>query len=469
MRDPRTFYPQTGWRSLDVVREGFFARELYVSQLPKKWMQKLRVEFPADRGLSDGTVAAFQSKKVVLMEYFTEDEWLIGALYQARDTAPPSGTTTYIPVEFERGENPGGVCPIVAAQRLSFDGEPRGQFDQVLGLMKAHIQLMGLVLDYADQAVYSDVWVKDLIGPMSFGGAAYIQLGPQGDIGRLPPAVTDLSVFRELESLIDSMHLAGRWPKTRPGEIDQAIASAKFLEASAGMMNTVIRTYHLIMKRALERALRLMFYCDKVHGTDRPVEGVLRNQQFLIDRDADMIDMKARIRVEYGIGLGHEPAQSAVLGIQASQAGLVSREFVQENFEGITDVELERSRIDVERLRDMAYARLLQGLESGQIPPAALVEIARARKNGDDIFEIFDEFVVKPQEEMLASQIQGGIPGAAPITPGPTGPGGGPGGPAPPAPPPEALLGALGGGGPQSASRLNAPIGDGSFASTNIG
>ena len=470
-RDPRTFYPEPGWKTMDIVREGFFARELYLNQLPDDWEQKIQEKWPMEVNTTD--THRYLAHKVVLVEWFTEDEWMIAGLLMST-TGLPHGEAKYVPTELARGKNPKGICPIVAGQRFSLDGEPRGQFDQVIGIMKAHIRLMGMVLDYADQAVYSDVWVKDLIGPMSYGGGAYIQLGPNGQIGRVPPASSDITVFRELDSLIDAMHLGGRWPKTRPGEIDQAIASAKFVEATAGVMNTVIRTYHLIMKRTLEQALRVLFVHDMAHGKPRMMSGVLKNQQFMIERNISDIDLAAKIRVEYGLGLGHDPAQAMVLGIQAQGAGIVSMEFVQENFDGITDVQRERARLDTEQLRNMAYAQLLQGLEAGSIPKSALVEIARARMNGDDIFEIFDEYIVKPEEEQLEQQMTSGVDGT-PVQPGaPVQSGAG----APTPPPPEALLAALGsaaggaspeGAGPEPATRLNAPIGNGGFASTNTG
>jgi hypothetical protein len=464
-RDPQTCFPEPGWKTMDSPREVFFARELYLSQLPDDWVAKVRAEWPDTERFD---IATYTSKKVILVEHFTEEDWLLAVLFQT-GVQTPGGGITYTPIELERGENPGGICPVVVGQRISLDNEPRGQFDQVIGILKAHIRLMGMVLDYADQAVYSDVWVKDLIGPLNYGGGAYIQLGPNGAIGRVPPAVTDLSVFREMDQLVDSMHLAARWPKTRPGEIDQAIASAKFVEATAGVMNTVIRTYHLIMKRVLERAIRVAFVIDKKQGRSRAISGVLRNQQFIIARDAGQIDLEAKVRVEYGLGLGRDPAQAMVLGIQASQAGFVSREFVQENFEGIQDVALEQARIDVERLRDMAFARMLQGLEAGAVPEEAIVDMARNRMNGDDIFELFERYVVKPKQAQQDQMLQPGLPGGAPMMPGqapaPAG------GPAPAPPSPEQLLGALGGGGappegPEGISRLSVPLGNGSFAGT---
>ena len=103
------------------------------------------------------------------------------------------------------------------------------------------------------------------------------------------------------------------------------------------------------------------------------------------------------------------PAQSMVLGIQAKQSGLVSNEFVQENFEGINDVDLERRRIDIEQMRELAFARLMEGMQSGEVSPKALVEMARARANGDDIFELFDEYVVQPQEDRAATELTSGF------------------------------------------------------------
>lgn len=452
-RDPRTFYPEPGYSTMDSVRRAMFARELYATQLPLEWQEKVRARVP---NLFDRSSAYVNDQKVTLIEYYTEEEVLICALYR-EGRGVPGGRLTYIPVELERYETIGGVCPVIMGQRVTLDSEPRGQFDQVVKVMQAHIRLMALTLDYADQAVYSDVYVTDLIGEMPWGGGSYIQLGPNGKIGRVPPAVSSFTVFEQMNQLVEYIHLGARWPKVRPGEVDQSIASAKFLEASAGMMNTVIRTYHLVMKRKWEQAMRVMFLQDKLAGKDRVVTGVLNNQQFMMDRDKDKIDLGAHISAEYGMGLGRDQAQSLVLAIQAHQSGFVSTEFVQENFEGITDVELERQRIDVQQLRDMAFARLMQGLEQGEVPETALIEIARARQNGEEIFELFDKFIAAPKKEQMDAMIPSGL-GGAPGMPGPNPMAG----MAPPVPPaPEELLG--GGGPPETIGRLSVPLGDGSF------
>ena len=416
-RDPRQCYPEPGFRPGDDVRKCMFTREIFFNQLPVEYQARLK-DVIADYSEYDDPD---ENSKVVLVEYYDMDEYILAGLYQAST----SGLVRYrgdgdvpLPVELERIENKTGVCPVVIGTRISLDGEVRGQFDQVVGLLEAHIRLTGLILDYADQAVYSDIFVKDLIGEMPYGGGSFIELGPQGAIGRVPPAVSSLNVQADLAQLVDGMHVAGRWPKSRPGEIDQSIASAKFLESAAGMMNTAIRTYHQILQRQMEKALRIAFEVDKKYFPGaKSASGILRNQQFLIEYNpASDINTDHQLRVEYGLGLGRDPAQSAVLHIQYSQAEFVSKEFVQENIDGLTDVGRERSRLDVEKFRGMALAKLLMGLEQGTIPETALVEIARAREQGEELFDLYEKYVVKPAEEMLANQVPTGL--GPPMQPG---------------------------------------------------
>ncbi len=458
-RDPRQCYPEPGFRPGDDVRRCMFAREVYFTQIPHAYQMKLRDALGEHNEYGDPD----ENSKVVLVEYYDEQEYLLTGLYQASASglvAYGSSQDVPLPVELERIPNKIGICPVIIGSRVSLDGEIRGQFDQVIGLLEAHIRLMGLILDYADQAVYSDIYVKDLIGEMPYGGGSFIELGPQGAIGRVPPAVSSLNVQADLAQLIEGIHVGGRWPKSRPGEIDQSIASAKFLEASAGMMNTAIRTYHQILQRQMERALRIALEVDKAYfPATKTAAGILRNQEFLHEYTPRTdIDPLHRLRVEYGLGLGRDPAQSAVLHIQYSQAEFVSKEFVQENIDGLTDVGRERSRLDVEKFRSMALAKLLQGLESGMVPNEALVKIARSREKGDDLFDLFDEYIVKPEQEMLEAQVPTGL--GAPVDPGMGGPPGGPPGAPSAVPPPP--------GGAELLARLGMPAGNGGMLGTQV-
>ena len=442
-RDARNCYPEPGYRAGDHIRKCMFARDIYISQLPSDYQNLVVTEMAANGHAYDSQ----KETKVTILEYFDEAEYVISAIYTSAGTTITE-TVEYTPVELERIENKTGVCPVVIGTRITLDNEVRGQFDQVIDILKAHSRLQQIMLEYMDQAVYSDIWVKDLIGDMPYGGGAYVELGPQGSIGRVPPAVPSLAATNELGMLKDYVHLGGRWPKSRPGEIDQAIASAKFVEATAGMMNTAIKTYHLLLKHMYEQILPICFRIDKLHfeGT-KTTAGVLRNQEFLEDYDTKDINLSNRIRAEYGLGLGRDPAQSAVLHIQYSQSEFISKEFVMENIDGLLDVSREQSRIEHEQLASMMKAQIMLQAEQGALSPRALVEITRKRLDGELLVDLYEEFIVKPAEEAAASQMTSGLtggpvqPGALPGPGGPAGPGGPP---VPQAPSPPDMMNRLG-------------------------
>ena len=440
VRDPRTCFPEPGYHSGDAVRRCMFTRDVYLSQLPAKYLELIASWYVHKNQRSVGRVA--NNTKIVLVEWFDEDEYVLAALMSSSGaTGTAAGVTTlvqYTPVELERIPNKLNGVPVVLGSRIT-DSEFRGQFDQVLDLQRAHVRLAGLALDYADQSVYSDVWVKDLVGEMSFGGGSFIELGPQGAIGRVPPAVTAMNVQRDLKQLEDGLHLGSRWPSSRPGEISQSIASAKFLESAAGMMNTAIRTYHLTLGNMFETALQTAMEIDrKFFPGKKTVTGILRNQQFLNEYDTKDIEPKNRIRAEYGIGLGRTSSESAVLAIQYAQNGLISQELVQESIEGVTDLARERSRIDTEKLTGILVSKMLQDAQSGVLDDGALVKMIQRRQKGEDMIMLYEELVVKAKANQMASPMAGpGALGPQPGTPlgqqAPQGPPGAP--PTPPVPP----------------------------------
>jgi hypothetical protein len=437
----------------EAVKRCFLARNVYFSQLPAEYQAILiRGEY-----ISKGHLDIDPNVQLTIVEWFDEHEYAVFGLYETGKQYGVGSSST-IPVEFDRVHHGLGRCPVVINARISFDKEFRGQFDQVVDVLEAHVRLMGMVLDYADQAVYSDVWVRDLVGEMPYGGGAYIELGPNGAIGRVPPAVNSFSVQQDLQQLTEAIHIGGRYPKSRPGDIDQAIASAKFVEATAGVMNTAIKTYHLILKRGFEQAIRMGFLIDKtLFPGKKMMTGVLRNQEFMEEYDTDDIELDNKIMAEYGLGLGRDPAQAAVLMLQYASNDFISQEFVQENIDGVTDVAREQARIDGQKFRDMMLAKLLEGIQTKTIPDAALVEIAKARQAGEPLVELYEKYVVQPQQEMIAGGIPNGLGGGM-LAPGTTpdqlmaGEGGIPGAPAgappgvPPAPIPAQLLGAIGAG-----------------------
>lgn len=458
LRDSRGCYPQPGIRPGERARQVLYLRKVRFDQLPQDHRNKMVENVGSYEELRGRWLA---NGEVTLVEFFDESEIVIAGLLQGNNTftAGP-GSTIARPVELDRIEHQLNTCPVVLGERFVFDDEHRGQFDQVVGPQAIHGRLQALLLAYADQAVYSDIWVRDAIGEISFGGGSYITLGPQGAIGRVPPAVSNLNVFQDLSVMEESIHTGGRWPKSRPGEIDQSIASAKFLEASAGMMNTVIKGYHMILTTMITNAIQLCFEMEaKVIPGTKVAQGVRRNQEFITEYSTADFDDKNMVVVDYGLGLGRDPSQSAVLQIQYAQNGYISEEFVQESIEGVNDVRRERARIDAQKFRDIIFGKTVEQVQMGAISNRQLLELARKRYEGEEFFDLFEEYVVLPEEQAAAAAAaapQSGLgpggmdPLAALMGGGPMGPPPGPGGPpgagpgmVPPPPEPSTLLARL--------------------------
>jgi hypothetical protein len=467
-RDPRTCYPEPSHKPYQPVRRAVFLRRVYLSSLSPDYQAMVAPEL----GLR--SIDSYRNQEIVFVEYFDDEVSLtaaawgsFGAIGIGPSLQSQSRDVRVIPLE--EVENPTGVCPVVVPARLTIDGEYRGQFDQAIDPQIAHHRLQALYLDYADQAVYSDIWVKNPIGEVAFGGGSYIQLGVDGQIGRVPPATSSFNVDRGLSMVEDGIHLAGRWPKSRPGEIDQSIASAKYLEASAGMMNTVIKAYHLVLQDAFERAYPLAFAIDKHFFPGRKtMSGQIENQEFLEDYSTDDIDTANLVKVDYGLGLGRDPAQAAILMLQYQGAGFVSKQFVMENIDGLTDVAKVKAQLDAEQLTDIMYGKLLQSAQAGQLSDRQLLELARRREQGDDFFALYEEFIVEPAEAVVAGSVPSGLSPGQLLVPGGTGPVPAPPGLAPPGPGP----GVPPAPAPELLSRLSTPVpgaGGRSFLSSDVG
>jgi hypothetical protein len=393
-----------------------------------------------------------ENTDITIVEYFCESEYIMAAMLGGDAITGP--TNTALPVELERWENKTGISPVVIGQRFTLDGQHRGQYDQVIMPLKAQARLYSMAVTYADQAVNSEIWVRDAIGDVSFGGGGYIELGPQGAIGRLQPAVPSMNLENTIGTLTDAIHTGARYPKSRQGQIDQNIASAKFLEATAGVMNTAIRSYHLILKDMIEKALAVAVINEKTYfkGKSKVAYGILKNQEYLMDYKVSDLNENYQMRAEYGMGLGRSPSENVVMLLQLADSAdpKVSQEFVQENIDGLVDVSRERRRIDEEKFAKMIWAKMLKAIEEGRISDRQLAEMAKARTDDKKLIDLYEKYVVIPQEEQQATMPTAGAPGLA-------GPGALPPGPdqqalpIPPAPPVDL------------ARRINAPAGNGSF------
>jgi len=426
-RNPRTTFPEM---------------PIYPSMIPKRVMFSEQVPFA---GLDTETQALListgyqkptknvRAQMLIRMEYVTDDMYVQGWLYSTNRVLNNNDsfvTAAWTPVIETITELKAGVTPAVIIPRDTFDDQHRGLFDDVIDPQLGHAKLLAMAIDYADQAVYSDTWARDVLGDVAYGGGSFIELGPNGAIGRVPPASSGLDLWRDVDKLEEGIHLGSRWPKTRPGDIDQSIASGKFVEATVGTMNTVLKVVHEKFGEGLEDLIYLCFKTDVAYFGDKEQKatGHMAGEDFAFDYvPNEVINFNHDLNIEYGLGLGRDPSESAMLMMNYAEKELLSDEFVQENTEGLHDIQRERQRIDLQKVGKMMFASLLAAIEAGEIGKEVLTEVYRRREKGDPMVDILED-VFTPEEEPemseeeLMAQAAGmgsGPPGAEPMPPPP--------------------------------------------------
>jgi hypothetical protein len=423
-RNARTCYPDMPLRPSMIPDRVMFCEEVAAETLDPETKAMLVASGYQDPRYTSGAV--------VRIEYITADQYVVGYGFGSGSNLygrerENLGANTYVVTEVADLET--DHTPVVIMARDTFDDQHRGLFDHVLDPQLAHAKLLAMAIDYADQAVYSDIWARDVLGDTSWGGQAYIELGPNGAIGRVPPAATGIDLWRDVDKLEEGIHTGARWPKSRMGQVDQAIASGKFVEATVGTMNTVLKVVHEKVSEALETILHLCFQTDLAYypDTETTARGRIHGEDYMVDyvpsRD---INLDHDIDVEYGLGLGRDSSESAVLMLQYAERDLLSDEFVRENTEGLTDIGRERQRVDMEKLEKMMFAALLQGVEQGEYPKEILPDIYKRRAEGDALAEILaDVFApaepppgMVPEGQMAALAAAGLPPGMPPPPPG---------------------------------------------------
>ena len=448
-RSPKTCFPEMPVYPTMIPRRVLFSEQVGFASLGVE-EQEMLIE--AGFLYQAGTHAPM----IVKMEYVTCDQYVTGYLYSTNRTQGSSSNTftraTWTPVITMMVELKGDHTPAVIIARDTFDDEHRGLFDDVIDPQLSHAKLLAMAIDYADQSVYSDMWAKDVMGDTAFGGGSFIELGPNGAIGRVPPASASLDLWRDIDKLEENIHFGARSPKSRAGQIKQSQASGKFVETTVGTMNTELKAIHEKFAEGYEAILHLLFECDTLYFGSRKQEarGTKAGEDFYVDYvPGKDIDLKNDIDAEYGLGLGRDSQESAMLMMKYNELGLVSDEFVVENTEGMHSMHHEKQRVDLQKLEQMMFASLLEGIEKGEIEKDVLAEIYRERESGKPLVKILED-MFKPEEVVEPPLPPGAAPGLG-LPPGGAPPGMGPEGPAAlPPPPPEAaaLMAAMGAAGP---------------------
>jgi hypothetical protein len=266
-------------------------------------------------------------------------------------------------------ENRFGKVPVAIATKPQWDGEDRGQFDDVIYPMLARNRMAMLALQATQQTVRAPLAIPTDVQRISMGDDAVIRTNSPEKIRRVGQDMPQAAW--QQESILDREVMRGtRTPASATGDVDASIITGRGVDALNGGYDIQVATGQLMIGDALERALELCFEMDEKYWPDqkKTISGVINGTPFE-ETYTPAKDIKGnyRVSVSYGFASGMNPNQALVFLLQLRGDQLVPRDFVQRQLPMDVDVAQLQAQVDIEQVEDALKQGIFAMLSSAGI------------------------------------------------------------------------------------------------------
>lgn len=318
-----------------------------------------------------------------------------------------------------------GRVPVSIAIRPTFDGEVRGQFDEVLPVYAAKARLAMLTMKAVQKSVGAPLALPNDVSRLPIGDDAVLRTNSPEKIRRIPLEVPQYA-FAENNNLSEELKLGARFPEARAGQVDGSVVTGQGVKALMAGFDSQVKTAQSILGDSLAEAVSIAFEVDEAYFSDQRKSVVTSSNgsQYALNYTPSK-DIKGRygVNVEYGLMAGLDPNRALVYALQARGDKLLSRGFVRRNMPFSMNANEEERAIDMEEMRDSLKAGFnsmaaaipqmaMQGQDPSQII-SRMAQVIDARKRGTEL----EDAIKKAFAPTPAPQTPG-APGSAPGEPG---------------------------------------------------
>jgi hypothetical protein len=375
--------------------------------------------FEGENALFSEPVRQASSDEVEILDHY-DRERVVSVVATVKRTGGDLGEGRQIGKTWVHGL---GVVPVGWSKMPTLDGEFRGAFDQVKGIMIAQHRIVQLMLDYAEQMVYSPFEAWDVENDDEAPGptTVYRLRSKEGFMRRVSPAGSQPELFTILEYLERQGRSGAAYPAQRQGEVNQSIASAAFVSSTLGQLTTQIKAVQKA-KAALRRRCNVIAMMIDERFLDNAKPLLVPVGDIATYKPSDVIKGVHQNRVVYGAGAGLDAINKKIAVLQDVGAGLTSKRTAREQIDYIDNIEGEEAQIEMEQFLEVAAEKLRM-----QAPVSTLMQVVGLLDQGKRLAEVMG--IVAPiMEQVEAQQAQAAAGGAAgnPAVAGPP-PGGPPG------------------------------------------
>lgn len=425
LQDPFTCYPGTfgndqNPKELAIIRrvphrvlaDQYPEAKAYIYQQAEQGQQGFQNPYSALLDSTDraGSWANSTGHGKVVVEYYDKE-----------------GTYVFLPenkkiIDFI--ENPLRSGPsFVIAKRYSFD-QMQSQFQHITGLMAnmAKINILGTIA--MEDAVFTETNIVGEIesGKYRKGRFAVNYLTPGSQVSK-PVNNLPYQLFQQVDRLERHLRLGAAYPVSDDGQSPNAFVTGRGLEELGQSASLHTREYQTILADALQDLdAKRLEYDERVFATVRkPLAGFHKGTSYKesYTPSTDISEFYDTRRV-YGVMAGFDEPQKIITGLQLYQQGIIDKQTLQENMDGLDNITKIQHRVNKERAETVLFETLMAQASQGD--QKALVAAIEIRKNPQQMSEILDKYYTaegeEPSEEELAmlmgSQQQGAVPQGPP-------------------------------------------------------
>ena len=299
----------------------------------------------------------------------------------------------------------------VVAKKFSFD-RMQGQYDQVIGLMGSMAKINVMSIIAMEDAVFTETNISGEIesGQYRKGRFAVNYLAPGTQVSK-PASNVPYQIFQQIDRIERQLRVGGSYPTTDDSQSPLSFATGRGLEELGASMSLMIREYHTVMSDAIEMidSKRLEWDDNMYGGSSKSLSGYYDNKFYSETYDpVKDIGGAYKTRRVYGAMAGYDEPQKIVTGLQLLQAGIIDKQTLQENLDGLDNLVRVNDRILKEKADNVLFDTLLAQAQQGD--PKATMAVVQIRKNPDDMQNILDKFftATKPEIPQSEQELLGG-------------------------------------------------------------
>ena len=342
---------------------------------------------------NDGSWENSDESGDVLLEYMNEEGTYIMHVASRR-------IVDFVPNPLKSGPS------FVVAKRYSFD-RLQGQFDQVIGLMAQMAKINILSSIAMEDAVFTETNVVGEIesGQYRKGRNAINYLSPGSQVIK-PVTNLPYQLFESVGRLERQLRVVAGYPVQDDAISPNSFVTGRGLEELTAGVGQMVTEYHTILSKALQEVDAKRLELDEVLlGKKRkPLSGTYKGAAFAeFYTPKNDIDKNYITRRKYGAMASFDAPNKIITGLQLLQAGIIDRETMQQEMDGLENLTQINERITKQKSEDIMDQMLIQASQQGdRSAMMAIVEIYNNPKNKGAILEKY--FTAQGEEPSMQEQ-----------------------------------------------------------------